>query len=118
MPRKRARNIKRRQKFEEIRPETVFFLKFGRYPSKAEIPHNSFAQFGDPPGYREAVWLAIGKEIIQKWTTEYPGTRPHGWWRYTDPGDIYPEPEDEACFLLELGQLTPSEIKILEERTK
>ena len=118
MPRKRAKTIKRRPKFDEIRPETVFFLKFGKYPSKSEIPHNPFTQFDDPPGYLENVWQSIGKEITKKWIKEFPGTRPNGWWRYTDTGDICPEPEDEACLLLELGQLTPSEIQILEERTK
>ena len=114
MPRKRAKTIKRRPKFDEIRPETVFYLKYGRYPSQAEIPHNPFSQFGDYPGHLESIWLAIGEEILQKWIKKYPGTRPHGWWFYTDTGDIHPEPEDEPCLLLELGQLTPGEIKILE----
>jgi hypothetical protein len=109
---------KRKQEVDNPRPEIIFKLKYGRVPSQEEVEHNPFAEFTDPVGYQGKIWQDVGEAITALWIKENPCTRPFGWWRYTDPGDIYPEPEDEADLLLELGQLTPSEIQILEERTK
>lgn len=34
---------------------------------------------------KRKAWLELGKEILQDWIAEHPGSRPWGWWEFQTP---------------------------------
>lgn len=34
---------------------------------------------------RKTLWRTRGTEIVRRWTSAHPGTRPGGWWRNVAP---------------------------------
>ena len=59
------------------------------------------------------IWNAVRAEILPRWRSEYPGTRPWGWWQWESPEPRRPVEgglvESEPAYLDRLNLLTHPE---------
>jgi hypothetical protein len=58
-------------------------------------------------------WEQHGEEITQEHIAEYPGSRPDGWWLWTQ--GLTDTPEDQTAFLDAHGLLTDAERESLDD---